>query len=428
MSALPLSGIKILDLTRVLKQEGRGSTASAEQARTRRALVVGEVALSLVLMIAAALLLRSFWSLAHAPLAFDATNVTTVHTRLPYPNDPNEDLYATAADEAPFVREVLRRLKELPGVQEAAFTSSSAVPLDHREQNQWVLRVLFEHRAAEQPAFVNGSMVTPEYFHLLRIPLLSGRLLTDADDEHAALVAVVNKAMAEQFWPNESPIGKRIKLSPRAPAWTTIVGVLADARTEALERTSVPVIYASVYQRSTKHVAVFLRGPVAANIEDQVREIVQSLNPALPVFGGASLGEIVRASLDARRFAMQMLAAFALTAVLLAGLGIYGVISYMVSERTHEIGVRLALGAQRADVARMVLRQGAGLALAGAGVGLIGALAVTRAMLGILYGVSPADPLTFVAVTALLIGIAFAACYVPARRAVRVDPITALRY
>ena len=379
-------------------------------------------------MIAAALLLRSFWSLAHAPLAFDATNVTTVRTRLPYPNDPNEDLYATAADEAPFVREVLRRLKQLPGVQEAAFTSSSAVPLDHREQNQWVLRVLFEHRAAEQPAFVNGSMVTPEYFHLLRIPLLSGRLLTDADDEHAPLVAVVNKAMAEQFWPNESAIGKRIKLSPRAPAWTTIVGVLADARTEALERTSVPVIYASVYQRSTKHVAVFLRGPVAANIEDQVREIVQSLNPALPVFGGASLGEIVRASLDARRFAMQMLAAFALTAVLLAGLGIYGVISYMVSERTHEIGVRLAVGAQRADVARMVLRQGAGLALAGAGVGLIGALAVTRAMLGILYGVSPADPLTFVAVTALLIGIAFAACYVPARRAVRVDPITALRY
>src|SRR5439155_17446800 len=233
----------------------------------------------------------------------------TIRTRFPYPKDPKEDLSATAADAGPFVREVLRRLTQLPGVQESAFTSSSAVPLDHREQNQWVLRVLFEHRAAEQPAFVNGSMVTPEYFHLLRIPLLSGRLLTDADDEHAPLVAVVNKAMAEQFWPNESPIGKRIKLSPRAPAWTTIVGVLADARTEALERTSVPVIYASVYQRSTKHVAVFLRGPVAANIEDQVREIVQSLNPALPVFGGASLGEIVRASLDARRFAMQMLAA-----------------------------------------------------------------------------------------------------------------------
>ena len=424
----PALHVRRLDITRVLKLEGRGSTGSGEQARTRRLLVVAEFALSLVLMIAATLLLRSFWDLMHAPLGFDPQRVMMIRTRLPYPNDPKEDLYATAADQAPFVHEVLRRLRTLPGVEEAALGSSSSVPLNHPEQDQNVVRVALESHPGDEPLFVTGDAIVPEYFHLLRIPLLRGRLLAEADNDRSPLVAVINETMARTYWPNEDPLGKRIKLSARAPAWTTVVGVVADARTEARDR-GVPVIYASIYQRSTKHLAIFLRGRFTpATITRQVREQVQSVNSALPVFGEATLDETVSASLAVRRLSMELIALFALTALLLASLGIYGVISYMVSERTHEIGVRLALGAQRADVMAMVLRQGLRLALTGAVAGLAGALVVSHMMTSLLYGVSPTDPLSFGVVAAALTAIALAACYVPARRAVRVDPIVALRY
>lgn len=424
----PALHVRRLDVTRVLKQEGRGSIGSGEQARTRRLLAVAEFALSLVLMIAAALLLRSFWDLMNAHLGFDPQRVWMVRTRLPYPNDPKEDLYATAADQAPFVREVLRRVRTLSGVEDAALGSSSSVPLDHPEQDQNVLRVIFEGRASEQPSFVTGSVVVPEYFHLLGIPLLRGRQLSDFDNERSPLVAVINETMARTYWPNEDPLGKRLKLSPLAPSWATVVGVVADARTETLESAQVPVVYASMYQRSAKHMAIFVRGRfAAAAIARQVREQVQSVNSALPVFGAATLDETVSASLAVRRFSMELIALFALTALLLASLGIYGVISYMVSERTHEIGVRLALGAQRVDVMRMVFRQGVSLAIAGAGVGLVGALVVSHAMSGLLYGVKPTDPLTFGVVTGALTAVALAACYVPARRAILVDPIVALR-
>jgi putative ABC transport system permease protein len=424
----PSLHVRGLDITRVLKLEGRGSTGSGEQARTRRLLVVAEFALSLVLMIAATLLLRSFWGLMNAPLGFDPQRVTMIRTRLPYPNDPKEDLYATAGDQAPFVREVLRRVKALPGVEDAALGSSSSVPLNHPEQDQNVLRVVFESHAGEEPSFITGAAVVPEYFRVLGIPLLRGRLLADVDNDRSPPVAVINETMARTYWPNEDPLGKRLKLSPLAPAWTTVVGVVGDARTEARDR-GVSVVYPSIYQRSTKHLAIFLRGRfTSATITRQVREQVQSVNSALPVFGEATLDETVSASLAVRRFSMELIALFALTALLLASLGIYGVISYMVSERTHEIGVRLALGAQRTDVMGMVLSQGLRLALAGAVVGLAGALVVSHMMSSLLYGVSPTDPLTFGVVAAVLTVVAIAACYIPARRAIRVDPIVALRY
>ncbi|HEX8944471.1 MAG TPA: ABC transporter permease [Gemmatimonadaceae bacterium] len=427
----PALHVRRQDVTRVLKQEGRSSTGSSEQRRMRRLLVITEFALSLVLMIAATLLLRSFWELLHAPLGFDPRNVAVVRTRLPYPNDPKEDLYASAADEAPFVREVIRRGRTLPGVQDVALGSGAAVPLDHPQQDQNVLRILFEGRAiqAEQATFVSGSEVTPEYFHLLGMTLLRGRLFNDFDTDTSPSVAVVNETAAQTYWPNEDAVGKRVKLSPRATSWTTVIGIIADARTESLASARVPQLYASLYQARGKHLAIFLRGHFeTAAVARQVREQVQSINSALPVFGAETLNETVSASLAVRRFSMEMIALFAVTALLLAGLGIYGVISYMVSERTHEIGVRLALGAQRGDVMRMVLQQGLALAIAGAGVGLAGALTVSRSMAGLLYGVRPTDPLTFGAVTIALTAIAVVACYLPARRAIQVDPVVALRY
>ncbi|HTI64114.1 MAG TPA: ABC transporter permease, partial [Gemmatimonadaceae bacterium] len=418
-----------LDVNRVLKQEGRGSTAGREQNRMRRALVVAEFALSLVLLSAAGLLVRSFWGMLHAPLGFDAKDVTVARTRLPYPNDPKEDLYATVGDAASFVREVIRRCKSLPGVEDVAL-GNGAVPLDHPQQDQTQFRVVVERGAAQadQPVFVDGSDVTPGYFHLLRMQLLRGRLLDEFDADQRPSVAVINETMARALWPNEDALGKRLKLSPRATVWTTVVGIVADARTESLATTGAPHLYASLYQVERKHLAIFLRGHVEpSTIARQIREQVQAVNSALPVFGVTTLGETVSASVAVRRFSMELIALFALTALFLAALGIYGVVAYMVGERTHEIGVRLALGAQPRDIVRTVMRHGVRLAIAGTGLGLAGALIVSRAMAGLLVGVRPTDVPTFGLASVVLTIVALAGCYLPARRATRVDPMVALR-
>jgi len=425
-----------LDLTYALKQEARGATGSSGQTRTRRALVIAEFALSLVLMIAASLLLRSFWDLLNAPLGFNPQRVMAVKTRLPYPNDPKNDMYATSSQQTTFFREILRRSRELPGVEEAAAGDLGALPLAHdrTSQNLPVPLILegHENQSADAP-LVDNAIVTPEYFHLMGMTLLRGRVFSDFDNENSAGVVVVNEAMAQDYWPNDDPLGKHLKLWRLATSWATVVGVVGNARTESLEDAGIPEIYTSPYQRvarrQARHLAIFLRGHLdAATIPEQVREQVQSVDATLPVFGAQKLSETVFASFAERRFSMEVIGAFALTALLLAGMGIYGVISYMVSERTHEIGIRVALGAQRAELMRMVLRQGLGLALAGSGLGLLGALIVSHLMEGLLYGVRPTDPLTFVGVALLLIGVALFACYIPARRAMRVDPIVALRY
>lgn len=422
-----------LSVTHVLKQEGRGSTGSAKQVRTRRALVIAEFAFSLMLMIAASLLLRSFWDLLNVHLGFNPQSVMMVRTRLPYPNDPKANLYATPAQEAPFLREVLRRSSALPGVEEAAIGTKPAVPLNHNQRDLNLSHVYFEGHAAQSSndtPSVNEADVTPEYFHLMNMTLLRGRLFTNSDDEKAPPVALINEAMAKTYWPNEEALGKHFKLSRSATTWTTVVGVVADARTESLEKTNVPLIYGCLYQSDdAHHLAIFLRGRLNASaIPEQVRELVQSVDPGLPVFGAQTLNEIVSDSLSVRRFSMQIIALFALTALLLAGIGIYGVISYIVSERTHEIGIYFALGAHRGKIMLMVLRQGLTLAIAGTAIGLVGALVMSRLMASLLYGVKPVDPLIFIGVAVVLTLVAFAACYIPARRAVRVDPIVALRY
>ncbi len=419
-----------LDLVHALKSQERGAAGSGEQARTRRILVVTEFALSLVLMVAAGLLLRSFWDLLHVRLGFDPRSVMTVRTRLPYPNDVSVDKYKTIAQEAPFLREVLRRGRMLPGVEEAALGNSSSIPLDHVQRDLSLVPLLIAGRAtaAAQAPLVDGAVVTPEYAHLLGLTLLRGRWFTDFDDEAAPGVAVINEAMARTFWPGEDPLGKQVRLSRAATSWTTIVGVVADARTESLKDARVPLIYASAYQKTAKHLAVFLRGRLdAATIPDRVRRQIQAVDPTLPVFGAQLLPATVAASLAERRLLMEIVGLFAMTALLLAGLGIYGVISYLVSERTHEIGIRLALGAERRRIVRLVLRQGLGLTMTGAAVGLGCALIVSRLMAGLLYGVRPTDLLTFAAVALVLVAIALLACYLPARRAIRIDPMTVLR-
>jgi predicted permease len=424
------------DLTHTLKQEGRGSTGSGEQARTRRVLVVTEFALSLVLMIVAGLMLRSFADLLSVRPGFDPQNVMAVRTWLPVPNDPDTDIYRTAALEAPFIREVIRRGKMLPGVQEIAVGDRASIPLGHDRNslNPYLMVLEGQEIQSRQGLLVNATAVTPEYFRLLSMTLQRGRLFCQTDDEKSPPVAVVNESFARTYWPNGDSVGQHLQLTfARGTAvnrtWTTVVGVIADARTESLAEASAPQIYLSLYQRHPKDLAIFVRGRLdAAETPVELRREVQAVNPELPVFGAQTLSDALSDSLSARRFSMEIIGLFALTALLLAGLGIYGVISYLVSERTHEIGIRLALGAQRSDILGMVVRQGLGLAIAGAAVGLVCALIVSHLMAGMLYGVRPSDPVTFAGVALLLICVALVACYIPARRAIRVDPLVALRH
>jgi len=419
------------DLIGALKEATRGSTGSGEQAGTRRVLVVVEFALSLVLMIAAGLLLRSFADLLKVQPGFNAEKVMAVRLWLPIPNDANTDIYRTAAQEAAFLREVLRRARTLPGVESVAVSEPAGIPLGHGRDDWNPAPLILEGHETQsnQAPSVDRCAVTPGYFSLLGMKLLRGRFFTEFDTDTTPSVAVINETFARTYWPGEEPLRKHFKLNPATPAWTTVVGVLADARTESLAERSIPLVYQSLYQRRAKALAIFVRGQLdEAAIPLQLREQVQSVNPELPVFGAHLLNELAAASLSARRFSMEMVGLFAVTALLLAGLGIYGVISYVVSERTHEIGIRLALGAPRQSILRMVLRQGLRLAVTGAAVGVACAVMVSHLMAGLLYGVSPTDPLTFAGVALLLIGVALLACYVPARRAIRVDPLVALRY
>jgi putative ABC transport system permease protein len=402
----------------------------------RHALVIGELALSLVLMVAACLLLRSFWDLFKVQLGFNPTRVMAIETTLPNPNDPNTDIYHTATQESVFLREALRRIRTLPGVEETAVSDRAAIPLGHAQVDLRPRPLIREGQDLQrsQPPLIDTSIVSPEYFHVLGMTLLRGRLFADQDLEDTPSIAVINQAAARMYWPGkdgkgEDPVGKRIIVRSRSamPGWTTIVGVIADARTESLADAGVPQVYFDIYQRPAKFLAFYLRGQVDPSaILAQVRTQVQAVDAELPVFRAESLDDVLSSSLSVRRFSMEMVALFAVTALLLAGLGIYGTISYLVNEQSREIAIRLALGAQRRNILRMVLRQGLTLAGAGAVVGLVGALVVSRLIAGLLFGVSPYDLFTFASVTVVLTAVAIAASYVPALRAMRLDPMAAL--
>jgi predicted permease len=423
------------DLIGTLRQEGRGSSGSLGRSRARQILVIGELALSLVLMVASGLLLRSFWDLFAVQPGFNPDRVMAIQTWLPGPNDPTMDPYQTATQESVLLREILRRSRSLPGVEEAAIGDEASLPLGHSDPGRLPLIREGIETMDNQAPVIDSPIVSPEYFHLLGMPLERGRLFSDHDVEGTPEVAVINQAAARTYWPNQDPLGKRVRLhldtrgllSTAPPAWTTIIGVIADARTESLAEAAIPLIYRSVYQRTSKEVTIFLRGQLdPSTLPAQVREQVQSVDATLPVFHAETLDDVLSTSLSVRRFSMEMVAFFAATALLLAGLGIYGTISYVVNEQRREIAIRLALGAQRGNILKMVLRRGLGLAAAGAGLGVAGALIVSHLMAGLLYGVSPTDLPTFAGVTLVLTTVALAASYIPALRAMRVDPITTL--
>src|SRR5262245_14000103 len=281
-----------LDLNTTLRQEGRGSNGSRQRSRLRHALVIGETALSLVLMIAAGLLLRSFWDLFKVPLGFNPSRVIAIETWLPFPNDPKTDIYSTATQEAVLLREVLRRNRTLQGVEETAVGDRAALPLGHGKDDLNMFPLIREGQAdqSSQSPLIDTSIVSPEYFHLLGMTLLRGRLFVDQDLEDRPSIAVINQAAALTYWPDQDPVGKRIRLKAAKPDWTTIVGVIADARTESLADAAIPQVYLDIYQRPAKDLAFFLRGQLDPSaLSAQVRTQIQSVDAELPVFRAETL-------------------------------------------------------------------------------------------------------------------------------------------
>src|SRR5258708_4385125 len=274
-----------------------------------------------------------------------------VQTWLPGPNDPTRDPYRTATQESVLVREILRRSRTLPGVEEAAIGDVAALPLGHSHPSRLPLIREGIETMDNQAPVIESPIVSPECFHLLGMPLLRGRIFSEQDIETTPQVAVINQAAARMYWPGkdgkgEDPLGKRVRLhldtrglvSSAKPAWTTIVGVIADARTESLADAVTPQIYRSVYQRPAKNLAIFLRGQLDPSaISEQEREQIQAVDATLPVFHAETLDDVLSTSLSVRRFSMEMVALFAATALLLPGLGIYGTISYVIVDQSHEI-------------------------------------------------------------------------------------------
>ena len=414
-----------------LREGSRGGGAGRKQMRVSRVLVASEIALSLVLLVGAGLLLRSFWNLMEVRAGFDAHQLVTAKIWIPVPNDPSQDPYLKPAKRAAFLRESLRRVKTLAGVDQAAIGDISSLPVSgFRNQTAFAI----ENRADEsrQSPSLEFSGVTPEYFRVLRTRLLAGREFQESNDENSPRVGIINEALATKYWHGADAIGQRMRFARNAGQqnpWIEIVGVVGDIRSEGLDIPSAPHIYFPAYQFPSRALVVFAKTASEPGVLGSlIRREVQAVDATLPVFQVRYMDEVVAAHLAQRKFALKLLGIFAGVALLLASIGIYGVMAYTFSQRTNEIGIRMAMGARRGDVLRLVLGEGVVLIVAGLGAGIAGALVVTRFLRTMLFEVKPADPGTFAAIALLLTLVALAACVIPARRATNIEPLAALRH
>ena len=418
------------ELIENLKEGSQGAGSLGRHHRFRSALVVIEFALSLVLMIGAGLLLRSFGRLLEVNPGFDSSGVLLARIWLPVPNNPERDPYRPPAKRAAFIKEVLRRTSALPGVQYAAIGNGGSVPL--LDQNNPGVFTIEDQPAddANLPR-TRFSAVSADYFRVLRTPLVRGRFFEPGDDQQTPRVALIDEALAQRFFPNSDPIGRHVRPGPRdsnAP-WLTITGVVGNIKSDGFDQPDQPHLYFSILQNPGYAMAVYLRTEGnPAGLTPALRQQVQAVDPNLPLFGEQTMDDLVSASLAQRRFAMQVVGLFGVLALFLAGIGIYGVMAYSVTQRTREIGIRLALGASTRSILGWLLRQGMRLTVIGVGAGLLGALALTRLLRRLLFGIAPTDVVTYAGLTLLLAAVALLACYIPARRATKVDPLVALRY
>ena len=416
----PALQLPSMSLHEVIKEGARGSSGTRRR-WVRQALVVSEVALALVLLIGAGLLINSFWRLQQVDRGFDAQNVLTIRLTLP------RDKYARNEQQVAFLKEVLERVSQVPGVRSVGATST--LPITGGPATDFVI----EGRAPVDPSNEPSAdirIVDPNYFRTMSIPLREGRAFTERDTENAPTVMVINENMARRFWPNEEPLGKHVTMKDWGPPLTgEIVGVVGDVKANGLDSETGPMIYWPYPQFPTIFNNIVVRTDSdPSSIVGGIKSQIWSVDQDLPLSSIATMEQVLANSVAPRRFNMLLLGIFAALALALAAVGIYGVISYTVSQRTHEIGIRLALGAGNSDVLKLVIRQGMSLALAGVGLGLLAAFGLTRLMTGLLFGVSPTDGTTYIVIAVLLTGVALVACLVPARRAVKVDPMVVLRY
>jgi putative ABC transport system permease protein len=409
------------ELTEALKEGGRGSTSGARRNRLRNALVVAEVSLALVLLVGAGLLMKSFVRLQSVSPGFNPHNVVTMELALPivkYPRGkPVIDFYA----------ELVRRIRTIPGVQHAGITS--ILPLSgSNSDNSFIV----EGRTPAQTGVYPDEelrTVSPDYFRVLQTPLLQGRFFEDSDTAEAPSVVIVNQTFAKKYWPNEEAVGKRISFEGTNPKWFTVIGVVADMRHRGLDVDPVPEQYLPHPQRAYREMILVVRSAQAPSaLIPAIRREVHAFDPEQPIANVRTFDQVVADSIAPRRLSVVLLGMFAAIALLLAAVGTYGVISYLVVQRTHEIGVRMALGAQRRDVLRLVVGHALKLVGIGTVIGLVLAMFSTRALSALLYSVGTFDLGTFAIVTFLLGGIALLASYIPAVRATRADPMIALSH
>ncbi|HVF43691.1 MAG TPA: ABC transporter permease [Pyrinomonadaceae bacterium] len=410
------------DLTESLKDRTRGPSHDRRSERVRQLLVVGEVAVSLVLLVGGGLMMRSFLRLTSVAPGFDPRGVLTATVPLSGPR------YSTDEQRAAFFRQLTERLGALPGVKSASAVNH--LPLGG---DVWTLGLTIEGRPAppdsERPSAVY-RVARPEYFRTMGAPLLKGRDFTERDDDAAPGVVIVNEALARRHWPNEDALGKRITVSGEGSKPREVVGVVRDLKQGDWASAPKPEMYLPHAQAaSPRSMTLVMRAASdPSELAPEVRREVWALDKDLPVSQIISMDDVVADSVGQQRFNTLLIGVFAASALILAAVGVYGVMSHAVAQRTHEIGVRMALGARGRDVLGMVLRQGLVLTLSGLAVGLVGAFALTRVLDSILYEVSATDPVVFGGMAAALTLSALLACYVPARRATKVDPMEALRY
>ncbi len=402
------------------EESGRSVSGGAATRRIRRALVVAEFALAIVLLVGAGLLVRSWWYVSNVDPGFRPEHVLVMELSTP-------TTFSLPAQRSDLYHRVLEEIQAVPGVENAGIIGDLFIS-NSRDQ---VVTVERDEGTVSERLRLQGDEVSADFFKAIGTPLLRGRFFSVGDGPNAPPVAIINDAMARRSWPGHDPVGRRFKLGPRDSErpWLTVVGVVTDMRRQGLEREAVPQMFVSLAQNAPRSVDILIRtssdDPLV--IAGTLRAAVRRVEKNAPIYGVAPLEQQLGTYLTQRRFQTSLLTGFSIVALLMAAVGIYGLIQYSVATRTQEIGLRQAIGAQAGDIFRMIIGEGLMLSLAGLALGLVGAWWLGRAGSSLLFGVTASDPLTFTTVSLLLTAVAIAASYVPARRAMTVDPIVALR-
>ena len=390
----------------------------------RSFLAIAEISLAMILLIAGGLLIRSFALVTSVNPGFDPNQVIEAEISLP------QFQYSTPQQWTAFADQLLARLHAQPGLRDSAL--GGPLPMDRQGEASFPFTIVGNPPLPPGKSnTADYATVSPGYFRVMRIPLIRGRFFAEEDSPENAKVAIISQTLAQRYFPNEDPIGRQMRFGfpPNGNVSREIVGVVGDVRDTALSQKPGPMMYVPFAQAPLYGGEVVVRSSLSASsVAAGIRRATHAIDKDLPVTDIASLPNMIGKSISQERFRTFLLGSFSTIALLLAAVGIFGVISYSASQRTHEIGIRMALGSQPRDVLRLILVQGAKLAFSGLGAGIVAALLLTRLMSSMLYNISPTDPVTFAVVAVVLLGVALLACYIPARRAMRVDPMAALRH